>query len=225
MNKSEEEEPGVRFVSSEDESSSTDSHLVTKMNSAGDVTGLRMGRSADGRDASADHEGGRIIAHTAGPNPAKDARELRTGQSLVNHFNAQGARWNPARLAPGGKDEQGVDCTSESETGVGKLLIQVTTADRTETWRQLDQTQIATHPDWSVEDAAAALKTAIESKGNHPKQGIYLALDATDSIGSALPAVSEAFRAAYGSWVGSLGYEGVYLVGPEGLVTRLDGSG
>ncbi|WP_330282933.1 hypothetical protein [Streptomyces sp. NBC_00588] len=226
MNKSEEEEPPeVRFVSGEDEISSTDSYLVTKMNSSGDVTGLRAGRSADGRGAGVDLEGGRIVAHTAGPNPAKDDRELRTGQSLVNHFNAQGARWKRAELAPGGKDEQGVDCTADSETGTDKLLIQVTTADRTETWRQLAQTQAATHPDSSVSDLAAALKAAIESKGNHPKQGIHLALDATDSIGSALPAVSEAFHAAYGSWAGTLDYEGIYLVGPEGLVTRLDASG
>lgn len=226
MAKDEEEPPEDRFVPAEDEIGSTDSFLITKTNSAGDVTGLRTGRSADDRDAGVDLEdGGWLVAHTAGPWPAKDARERRTGQSLVNHFNSQGAHWKPAELAAGGRDEQGVDCTSDSETGTDKLLIQVTTADRTETWRQLAQTQTATHPVASVEELAAALKAAIKSKSLHPKEGIHLALDATDSISSALPAVTDAFRAAHGSWASTLGYEGIYLVGPEGLVSRLDESG
>jgi hypothetical protein len=214
----------VRFISAEDEAKSNDSVLVTKMTAAGDVTGLWTGRSIDDRHAGVDlTEDGRIAAQTAGPTPAKDDRELRTGQGLVNYFNAQGAHWGPTELAPGGKHEQGVDCIAvDTETDTVKLLIQVTMVDRTDTWKQLRQTQIATHPDTTVETIVETIKTAIESKRHHPKKGIHLALDATDSISSALPPVTDTFRAAYGPWAATLGYEGIYLVGPETLVARLD---
>ncbi|MEW5626490.1 hypothetical protein AB1388_07970 [Streptomyces hydrogenans] len=225
MAKSEEEgPPEVRFVSSADEGSGTESHLLTMKTSAGDVTGLRTGRGADARDAGVDIESNVVSAYTAGPNPAKADRERRASQGLVNHLNSQGAQWKPAEMAPEGRDEEGVDCTADSETGTDRLLIQVTTADRTETWKQLAQNGSATHPDTSVGDLAAALQGAIKSKSHHPKQGIHLVLDATDSISSALPAVTEAFRTQYGPWAGTLGYEGIYLAGPMNLITRLDES-
>ncbi|MFI9176070.1 hypothetical protein [Streptomyces lincolnensis] len=228
MTMDEEDDPQeLQFISSGDEVNSSDSHLVAKMNADGQVTGYRTGRSVDGRDSGADlTDEGMVVAHTAGPPPATDDRELRTGQALVNHLNSQGGQWKPAELTCGGRDEDGVDCTADSETGSGRLLIQVTMADRTAaTWKQLRQTQTATHPETPVEALVEALKAAIESKNLHPKEGIHLALDATDSISSALPAVTDAFRAMHGTLAGSLGYEGIYLVGPEGLVTRLDESG
>ncbi len=218
----ESQEPLV--ISVEDEMTTNTSMLAIKTTATGAVTGLRTGRSVDGREAGVDvTDEGRVIAHTTGPTPRKDDRERRCGQILVNHLNAQGSRWGAPQLAPGGRNEQGVDCIAvDTEDDTIKLLIQVTMVDRTDTWKQLSQTKAAAHPETTVAEVVEAVRAAIEEKRYHPKNGIHLALDATDSISSALPPVTDAFRTAHGEWTAGLGYEGVYLVGPENLVARLD---
>ncbi|ROR44767.1 hypothetical protein [Kitasatospora cineracea] len=212
-----------RMVQAEGEAiTPSESALVIKMTETGEITGLSTAR--DGREAGVDvTPDGRVIARTAGAWPLKAEREQRTGQSLTNHLNRQGASWGPAELTEGGKQEDGVDCIAvDTEDDTVKLLIQTTVVDRTDTWKQLAQSQTAAHPEMTIEQIVEAIKTAIESKQTRPKKGIHLALDATDSINATLPPATNAFRAAYGSWTAGLGYEGVYLVGPETLVSRLD---
>jgi predicted nucleic acid-binding Zn-ribbon protein len=184
-----------------------------------------MRGGSDPRNADADLDPGsrEVRDRIEGRASTKEAVELRTALTLVQHLNSLGATWGSPELHDGqekGGREEGVDAFALD--GDKKLNVQHTTPERA-AWAELAKQPEFTRSELESE-AVEALKTAIAKKLRFAnRHEIVLALDATDSPRYALNGVVEAFRSTHGAWAKSIGYEAIWLVGPEAsLVYRLD---
>ena len=178
--------------------------------------------AADPRVADADLEpSGELRDRIEGRASTKGASELRAARILVEYLNSLGARWAPAELHRGGREEEGVDAVAAD--GDQTLEVQVTTPEHS-AWSTLAQQSELVRGEPDVEAALESIKTAIERKTLFAgREEIVLALDATDSLRYALKGVADAFRAKYGPWAVGAGYQSIWLVGPlADLVQRLD---
>jgi hypothetical protein len=143
---------------------------------------------------------------------------------LIEALNSYGERWSPPKIRTGRED--GVDAVAGwVDDPARELRIQVTTPERG-AWALLAKINAAERSESDATGAVEGIKAALEGKMRFAGLSeIVLALDATDSPRYALERIVQAFRAAYGEWVRSIGYDAVWLVGPvTTMVHRLDAS-
>ena len=184
-------------------------------------------RIADGssESISADHQSGLLRHQLRGHSPQGEQGTWDVCQRLVQRLNREGANWGPPSKPRG--PEQGIDW--EARDGERVLRIQVTNAVRdTNLWRSLGRHGTVSDTR-TVEQAADDLRDAIKHKSERKitikehRGEITLALRATHAAGHAFSAVTQAFKKRHGSWASGLGFESIWVVGPnETLTVRLD---
>lgn len=175
-----------------------------------------------GRMSAVDIEGDEVEFSHRGPPPQNEEGSERVARELVMAINQRTVFAWPAPQRPPGP-ERGVDCECRSVEGTS-LAIQVTrvAADR-DVWRKMHTDGYA-EGRTKVSALVEAVWRAIQNKFNAAGIGdICLALDARVSIEAAIPRVADAFKAAHGADLRSLGFQQVWLVGPlQDLIFRLD---
>jgi DNA-directed RNA polymerase subunit RPC12/RpoP len=181
----------------------------------------------NGRIASADqNENGSLSYSLTGSSPQGEEDTLSTCKNLVQALNEAG--WNWAQPQKG----EGVeDCTTLDKSDQrNKLRIQVVRAITDENlWRRLSLEGGIEESSISKDELLAQLKSSIERKSDDRKipasirSNLLLALDATRLPVLSFEGVIEEYVARFGSWTRSLGFQGVWLVGPiSSLTWRLD---
>jgi hypothetical protein len=174
----------------------------------------------DRRVADADLDAsGELRDRVEGRASPKGVSEVRAAWILAQHLNSLGASWQQP-TAPIGREE-GVDAVSRDRQQT--LKVQVTTAED-EAWTELASRAEHSRRETSIAGAVAAIKRAIERKTKFAGiDEIVLAVDATDSTRYALEGVVNTFRAHHGAWAKTIGYQSIWVVGPDpSLVNRLD---
>lgn len=180
----------------------------------------------DGRIAAADeNDDGTFTYSMVGSSPQGEEDTISVCRNLVQVLNDLGGKWNDPM--PG----QGViDCEStEPDTG-RQLAIQVTRAIiERDFWEQLNRNQGFEARMISIDVLAKYLKNSIEKKAGDRaippdiRKDIILALDATRLPVFGLDSVIQGFKNEYGQWSKELGFDSIWLVGPQpDLVWRLD---
>jgi hypothetical protein len=192
----------------------------------GSLIGVRVAdsnRTSSGTDLDA--ERATLLYSIEGLSRQNEQGVERVSALLVERLNLDGAKWGPPVVKKLNEFEQGIDATAID--GTRFLRMQVTRAEPSgEVWSRLRANGM-TRGALSVEEAAAILRWAIERKASKAptsqRAELVLVLDALDTASFALDAVVEAFRHKFGSWARSLGYESIWVVGPNvRLTARLD---
>lgn len=177
----------------------------------------------EGRVTSADrNDDGSFSQKISGSSPQGEEDTLNACRILVRVLNASGGNWTDPTPGQGNVDCEAVDRNLSHQ----KLSIQVVRAIVEQSlWEQLNLHRSVELSRVSKEQLVDQMKNAIESKAIKipppDRASLTLALDATRL--PALGFVVEEFRAQFGTWAKSLGFEAVWLVGPvESLCRRLD---
>ena len=213
------DDPMVRYVTSYDEGHAYESAFIDGRGPGTDAT-IRIDRGGpDPRISAVDFRNGKVTEYIAGKASDDDHAELRVADRLVSRLNELGANWHDLELLrASAHDERGIDCTARDDAGK-VLLIQVTRADQT-AWGPLHRTPSITR-EQTIADLVEAIRAAITHKKTRATSDIVLALDATDSPGSALREVVDSFRRQHGEWAATIGFREIWLVGPvNALVLR-----
>ncbi len=220
LNSMSSDDPSVRYVTSHDEGHAYESAYVEGRGPGADAT-IRIDRSGpDPRIAAADVRDGKVTEYIAGPASDDDHAELRVADLLVSRLNELRANWHDLELLrASAHDERGIDCTARDDAG-NVLLIQVTRADQT-AWGPLHRAPSITR-EQTITSLVAGICAAITHKKTRATSNVVLALDATDSPGSALREAVDSFRRQHGEWAAAIGFREIWLVGPvNALVQRL----
>lgn len=146
---------------------------------------------------------------------------------LIRRLNADGAQWSEPKDLSGfdARMEMGYDC--QSRDGGRLLKIQVTrTEERASVWQTLAKTG-EVGAILSVQDAANAIRDATDRKASKTplaeRASLVLALDATETASHTFAPVVRDFVVRHGSWAASLGYQAIWIVGPNvTLTSRVD---
>ena len=143
---------------------------------------------------------------------------------LVGKLNRDGAAWGEP--VPG---KGIVDCEAfDNDEPTKRLAIQVVRANTDPNlWKALNTHKRVSQLQTPQMELADQLKQAIEKKANKIqlglREGLMLALDATRLPALAFDEVVLLFERQFGLWAKSLGFEGIWLVGPvDELISRLD---
>jgi hypothetical protein len=184
-------------------------------------------QSGDGTDTAANLENGQTISYQLiGRSPQGEKDTLRVCQILVSRLNNLGGNWN----SPISVNEGVVDCeTSNRNYKSFRIRFQVVRADANpKLWKSLSQ-HGSVGKTQNIESLVETIKLAIESKANDRKipkisrKGITLTLDATKLPALSFDTVIEAFSSKWSVWASELGFESIWLVGPnESLTWQLD---
>lgn len=173
-----------------------------------------------GRVTSADeNEDGSLSYRLTGTCPQGEEDTLFTCEILVKAFNAAGANWG----GPSEPEEVGVaDCIAlDRENSRNVLSIQVVRAVvDSEFWSKLSKEGGVLESGVDKNTLIACIKDSINKKASDRKiprrirQSVILALDATRLPVMALDSVVFDCRNILGTWINSLGFQSVWLVGP-----------
>ena len=137
-------------------------------------------------------------------------------RKLIEAMNALGGQWMEPK--EGDRDE---DCVSDARNGSMHLRIQVVRAVVDSAyWRTLALNEELSE-EILLEAAAGRLREAIEHKvspdGIPPENrpALVLALDAGRVPALSFQQVAEAFKETHGEWAGALGFDQIWVVGPD----------
>ena len=182
-------------------------------------SGRKSGLSADQSDT------GDVSYTVTGKSPQGEEDTLQVCRILVETLNKKGASWNSPTAGEGVVDCQAMDKHLNDKI----LLVQVVHANiDSNFWKSLNR-EGKIIKTGKPEELADQLTQAIDSKANNRKiplasrKGLILALDATKLPAHGFDAVIEAFHTKWGAWSRTLGFDGIWLVGPSSTLTwRLD---
>ncbi len=160
-----------------------------------------------------------------GASPQGEEDTLPACRILIAALNKAGGNWDQPTKGEGVIDCQAVDRLSKERY----LQIQIVRAKIDSIfWKALNLDGKTERKDTIVE-LAEQLKSAVEAKANDRKipnvsrRGLVIALDATKLPAHSFDDVVETFRSKWGRWAKELGFDGVWLVGPnESLTWQLD---
>lgn len=213
-----------RFVNRQhqDEVKTTSRMTGHKQDATGSPEGEAVRVSGPGeRVAAADFGMNESVPYgIAGPTPRGEEGACETAQLLVERLRQGGETWDD----PVEVDDQDVDCWARSGDRV--LSIQVTRVLGVRFWRSLGREGKASE-DRTADQAVDELMAAIAAKARRlpsvQRAVLVLALDARDTPAFALRGVVSRFHERHGQKVTTLGFRGVWVVGPTvDLVARLD---
>lgn len=200
------------------------------------ATGRKEGRivafresERQGRRATADEkDDGSLTFSLTGTSPQGEEDTLSTCRILVRALNAAGAAWGE----PTEPDEAGVaDCIAVNRVNCREQLsIQVVRAVVEGTmWAKLSRERSIHEIEVAKDDVIAFIKSSINKKAsdrkipNRIRPSIVLAIDATRLPAFALDSVAGRCKDVLGTWIRSLGFQSVWLVGPAvDLTWQLD---
>ena len=201
-------------------------HGSASLETQGRVTGFRES-TRQGRAATADQNQDGSLTYTLnGSSPQGEEDTLAACRILVDTLNQDHANWDAPAIA-----DEPADCQAHDRQSPEHVLrIQVVRAIvDPNLWKSLNLAGRIEETDISKQELVVQIKSAIEAKANDRKipqqsrQGLVLALDATRLPVLCFDAVFEEFHSKWGSWAGTLGFDMVWLVGPNNSLTwRLD---
>jgi putative FmdB family regulatory protein len=181
----------------------------------------------NGRLTAADQlDDGSFSYSISGSSPQGEEDTLHTCKLLVTVLNSMGGNWNDPTLSEGVADCISIDKINSNR----KLSIQVIRgiADQG-LWRELGQRGSFNESGLNREQLALEIKASILRKASDEsiplvsREGLILALDATRLPVLGLDDVVEEFQSRFGTWTRGLGFDAVWLVGPQpSLISRLD---
>jgi hypothetical protein len=201
----------------------SDGRLVARKDSDDGAEAVRVADSQKRTSATDLKVDGTLSYTIGGSSPQGEEDSLDVCKVLIQRLNLEGRRW-AAPTKPGGP-EGGIDCVTSD--GQQELHIQVTRAvSNQDIWRKLGQSGTVATPT-TVQDAANDLLNCAKVKAQRVPRDelarIVLALNAMDTPGHSLCAVTDDFRKRHGQAVRALGFKVVWVVGPlTELTTRLD---
>ena len=181
----------------------------------------------NGRLTAADqHDDGSFSYSISGSSPQGEEDTLHTCRLLVTVLNSMDGNWNDPTISEGV-----ADCISGDRNNSNrKLSIQVIRAIADQgLWQDLGQQGSFNESGANSEQLALEIKASISRKASDEsiphvsRKGLILALDATRLPVLGLDDVVEEFQSRFGTWTRGLGFDAVWLVGPQpSLVSRLD---
>ena len=172
----------------------------------------------EGRAASATLKDDGTLAYSlTGTSPQGEEDTQAVCQILVNKLNSLGANWDPPTEGETGDDGKAVDRDNPKKI----LRIQVVHASvNQKLWQELNHTR-GIKKLAEKEELAQEMKAAVESKIVKHKilpadrPGLVLALDATRLPVVGFDAVVEKFHLKFGVWAKTLGFDAIWVVGPD----------
>lgn len=188
---------------------------------------FRESRRPDGRKASADRDDdGSLSFSVSGSSPQGEEETLKVGNLLVQRLNLDSSTWGEPVLGDGDDD---VDCEATNVNDPSqRLQLQVVRAITDQrVWKQLNAQGATQESSVAPSSLASSIANTIKKKSEvipqDQRRGLTLVLDATLLPGVAFDDVTEEFRRHYSAWTSSLGFEGIWLIGPVSeLIQRLD---
>ncbi|MEA3408316.1 MAG: hypothetical protein U9R48_09605 [Chloroflexota bacterium] len=200
--------------------------MLARSGQDGRAIGFRES-AREGRATSADRDDDGSLAYSiSGTSPQGEEDTLTACKRLVRVLNASGGNWTAPVLGEGI-----IDCEAcDKEVAEKRLSIQVVRAivDQ-DLWEQLNRQGSFEEVNVRKGRLVTKIKEAIEKKANDQtipssvRPSLTLALDATRLPVLGFEDVVEGIQARLGSWIRSLGFEAVWLVGPQNSLTwRLD---
>lgn len=179
----------------------------------------------DGRRAEAELVGDdKVRSSIVGPSPQGEEDSLRTCRILIQKLKSLGANWKEPEFVNDGV----IDCVAvDRDDPKKKLSIQIVRGNiRQDIWKKLASNGIYENSE-SIQEIADRIREAIEIKAKKIlpaiRSDIILALDATLLPGSCFSVVVSRLKEQHGEWINQLGFQGVWLIGPdESLTKRLD---
>lgn len=175
-----------------------------------------------GRMATADVEpDGGVSFSLSGRPPQNEEDSVRACGVLIRAMNQQGGSWSDPVVGTA------VDVDGESHdrsNPARRLKMQVVRADIDEkTWRDLAQRGRIDVSDTTVDELAARIGAAIALKAALPaatKSDLTLVLDATRLPALGFDSVIAVARRSFGAMLITVGFEAVWLVGPDPLLVH-----
>jgi len=193
-------------------------------------TGLREGRPFAFTESERAHmtryaslePDGTIILDLRGLSPRNEEDTAEVCRILVRALSAPN---RPIEIIGPGRQDVDVILEDAGERYGVQVVRAMTNSDF---WKGLAKTGRISRLPLTVSVAVEALKKAVEHKGTIPQEqrsSLVLALDALRIPALALGVVVDEFRVSWGDWARSLGFRGVFVVGPDpSFVARLDAS-
>lgn len=180
----------------------------------------------DGSTTRADATGTALTYEVHGKAPQGEAGNLEVTGILIQRLNCDGAHWGDLKDIGADKQrrEDGVDC--EASDGTKTLRMQITRVRPDEQfWPSLGRHGVAVGIA-KAQEAAKRLHAAIMGKSRIPpkqRAALVLVISALLSAGSAFDVVTAAFLDEHGGWARNLGFQAIWVVGPNpDLTARLD---
>jgi hypothetical protein len=179
--------------------------------------------SAKGFAADADMADDGVTSELTGSSPRGEEDTLHACRMLVSALNKAGSQWQDPVVGEGLCDCQAVDRRGNRTM----LCVQVVQGSvESKVWKELAHKGKVVQRA-NVDDAANWMKAAIEHKAGRiqtaDRKGLVLAVNAIRLPALRLTAVGENFRSRWCTWTGELGFDSVWLVGPdEDQCWRLD---
>jgi len=197
--------------------------VILVLERAADTTTTGVSEAAETGGLSARIEDGVVTESTSGRPSHGETENMVVAMRLIERLNMEGATWrSPVVCGSSSRAETGIDWETTSIDGRILSCQNVRVRVDPDYWRSLSDLGVATDSR-TVAEAVAGMRDAIEHKSRALDRGkLVLALDATRASACALPDVTAAFVKTHGQWASSLGFEAVYIVGPNAkLTTRL----
>jgi hypothetical protein len=188
---------------------------ITSKHLDGREAGIRYADS-DGHAASADlNPDGSAIVGIQGVIPPGQAHELPTAKVFIEYLRGHGFHLGEPRNIEG--DECGIDCVAENENNRGEhLLMQITNAfPDPQYWQKQRHSTEREFRQMAVNERVRHLWQALDKKRHHARKDATLLLSAWLSLGHATTEVVERFRAVYGKDARLLGFQEVWVIGPN----------
>lgn len=195
--------------------------LVLKRADDATTTGIVVADETGGLSARVDDQ---VVTESTSGRPSHGETEnLVVAMRLIERLSMDGETWRPPVVCgSSSRTESGIDWETTSADGRILSCQNVRVRVDPDYWKSLGDLGVTTDTR-TVAEAVVGIREAIEHKSAALDRGkLVLALDATRASACALPDVTAAFVKAHGQWSSSLGFEAIYIVGPNAtLTTRL----
>jgi len=178
----------------------------------------------DGRRTAAElNEDDSLTTIIDGPSPQGEELTLAACRILIRSLNSFGANWQEPVFMNDGV----IDCVAfDRDDQRKKISIQLVRGDiRQDIWKKLASNGSYENSE-NIQEIADRIREAIEKKAQKIlpaiRSDIILALDATLLPGLCFSVVVSRLKEQHGEWINQLGFQGVWLIGPdESLARRL----
>ena len=180
----------------------------------------------DGRAASAKQdEFGKMSTTTSGTSPQGEEQTLSVCRSLIKKLNLRGYNWKEPSLCQNTNND--CKCFDKNYASLA-LHIQIVRTDvNPKIWKELNTSGSVAQDSIEVADLVERIKIAIKKKAEiipqYDRRTLTLALDATLLPAFGFKVVIQDFNVKYEKWAHNLGFQSIWLVGPDtSLTAQLD---
>lgn len=179
----------------------------------------------DGRRTAAEfNEDDSLTTKIEGPSPQGEELTLAACRIFISSLNSLGANWQEPEFVNDGI----IDCVAvDRNDHLKKISIQCVKGNiRQDIWKKRASNGSYENSE-NIQETADRIREAIEKKADNIlpaiRNDISLALDAALLPGLCFSSVISRLKEQHGEWIKQLGFQSVWIVGPEiSLTKRLD---